>query len=163
MPRRPRPTPPGAYDSLIDAEREALLQAGRTPTRADLARALADAAALSPREARRAVANFIARRDGIIPATTAADRTRAGWVDDLLDAERLLAARDDRPVTRRTLIRAVHQATAIAPRDARLAVADYLHRRGGQTPRRGGFWRVVLGLIGLIIAAVAFWWLAAGH
>lgn len=154
------PASPGAYDSLIDAERDALIQAGRAPDRADLIRALVDAAGLPAREARRAVDRYVARRNGVIPAEPAHGPPRAGWIDDLLDAERARAARDDQSVTPRTLLRAVRQASpALSPSEARRAVADYLHRRGGHALRPGR-WRVYfLTLLGTaaLIAAVLAW------
>ena len=72
--RKDAPTRPSAYDSLIDAERDALIQAGRTPTRHDLTQALIEAAGLSPREARRAVDDYLYRRGGRTP------RTGRGWL-----------------------------------------------------------------------------------
>ena len=161
MPRRKEaPTRPSAYDSLIDAERDAIIQAGRTPTRPDLKRALIEAAGLPPKEARRAVDRFIEDRGGFIPATTPTTDARTGWLDGLLDAERARAARDDQAVTPKMMIRAVRQASDVSPREARAAVADYLYRRGGQTPRRGWGWLIMLGLIGLL-AAVAGAWVAS--
>jgi len=160
MPRRKRApaTRPSAYDSLIDAERAALIQAGRKANRGELIKALADAADLSPKEARRAVAGYIDRRGGSIPSGSSLDDARTGWIDDLLDAERLSAARDDRPVTPRTLLRAVRLASAsLTPREAQAAVADYLHRRGGRTPSAGRWRLVVLGTLGLIVAALTAW------
>lgn len=149
---------PGAYDSLIDAERDAIVRAGREPDRAALVRALVDAAGLPQREARTAVDRFIARRNGIIPTANPDDDARGGWVDDLLDAERARAARDDQSVTPRTLLRAVRQASpTLSAREARAAVADYLHRRGGRA-LRAGRWRVfflaALGLAALTAVAV---------
>ena len=148
---------PSTYDSLIDAERDALLQAGRKAGRNDLGRALIDASDLSPRDARRAVASFIDRRGGSIPPTSSTEAARTGWIDGLLDAERQSAARDDRPVTRKSLIRAVLQASEVSPRDARLAVADYLYRRGGQTPRSSRWWFALLVVAGLGIGALVVW------
>ncbi len=160
MPRRKRApaTRPSAYDSLIDAERAALIQAGRKANRGELIKALADAADLSPKEARRAVAGYIDRRGGSIPSGTATEDARTGWIDDLLDAERLSAARDDRPITSRTLLRAVRLASAsLTPREAQAAVADYLHRRGGRLPSTG-WWRfVAIGAIGLTVGLLAVW------
>ena len=150
---------PSAYDSLIDAERDALIQAGRKPNRADLIRALIEASDLSPRAARRAVDSFIDRRGGFIPSRTGADDARTGWIDDLLDAERARAARDDRPVTRQTMIRAVRQASSsLAAREAQAAVDDYLYRRGGRTPRARRWWLATVGVVAVLIAlAMAAW------
>jgi len=148
---------PSVYDSLIDAERDALIQAGRKANRGELVKALAGIADLSAREARRAVAGYIDRRGGSIPSGSSLDDARTGWIDDLLDAERARAARDDQPVTPQSLLRAVQQASAVPPREAHAAVADYLHRRGGRTPT-GSRWRlVVLGTLGLIVAALTAW------
>ena len=156
------PASPGAYDSLIDAERDALLQAGRTPDRATLVRALVDAAGLSPRDARRAVARFIARRNGVIPAEPTLAPPRSGWIDDLLDAERARAARADQSVTPRTLLRAVRQASpTLSASEARAAVADYLHRRGGHALRTGRWRRFALALLGLIALGLIAWRLLA--
>ena len=149
---------PSAYDSLIDAERDAAIQAGRQPTRNDLIRALLDASDLAPRAARRAVDSFIAARGGSIPSNSSLDDTRTGWIDGLLDAERANARRDDRLVTRRTMLRAVRQASpSTSSRDARAAVADYLYRRGGQNPGRGWPRLFVLGTIGLTLGILAAW------
>ena len=158
MARRPdtSPTRPSVYHSLIDAERAALILAGRQPTRHDLTQALIEATGLPPREARRAVAHFIDDRGGFVPTTTPATDARTGWIDDLLDAERVRATRDDQPITPKLLLRAVRQAADLSPRAARLAVADYLHRRGGRTPRRSWGWLIVIGLgVALVVSA---WW-----
>ena len=156
--RQEAPAPrPSVYHSLIDAERAALIQAGRQPTRHDLTQALIEATGLSPREARRAVAHFIDDRGGFVPSTTPATDARTGWIDDLLDAERVRANRDDQPVTPKLLIRAVRQAADLSPRAARAAVADYLHRRGGRTPRRGWGWLVALALLVAALAATLAW------
>ena len=145
---------PGAYDSLIDAERDALVQAGRVPTRGDLVRALRGASGLPPREARRAVATFIARRGGMIPTGSAAVDDRAGWVDGLLDAERADARRADRAVTRRSMLRTIRQASpGLSARESRAALADYLHRRGGQVPRSG--WGRGLAWVAAVLALAA--------
>ncbi len=152
---------PGAYDSLIDAERDALIQGGRKATQADLIKALLEASDLSPKEARRAVAGFIERQGGFIPSGSSLDEPRAGWIDDLLDAERANAARDDRPVTRQTLIKAVRQASGLTAKQARAAVEDYLHRRGGRTPTNGRRWLVAIGAIGLIVAVAFVAWVVA--
>lgn len=145
---------PGAYDSLIDAERDAFVQAGRVPTRGDLVRALRGASGLPAREARRAVATFIARRGGKIPTGSAAVDDRAGWVDGLLDAERADARRADRAVTRRSMLRTIRQASpGLSAREARAALADYLHRRGGQVPRRGRWLGLALAFLGLAALA----------
>ena len=150
---------PSAYDSLIDAERDALLQAGRKPTRGELIRALMGAAELSPRDARRAVDGFIDRRGGFIPSE-ASTGVPAGWVDDLLDAERARAARDDQSVTPRTLLRAVRLASpSLTPREARAAVADYLYRRGGRTLRPGRWRLFFLAILGLAALGVVANWL----
>ncbi len=149
---------PDAYDSLIDAERDALIQAGRKVTRPDLINALVDASDLAPREARRAVIGFIDRQGGFIPSGSSLDEPRTGWIDDLLDAERADAARDDRPVTRQTLIKAVRQASGLTAKQARTAVEDYLHRRGGRTPTNS-WWRIfAIGAVGLLITAAVFAW-----
>ncbi len=155
--RKEAPTRPSAYDSLIDAERDALIQAGRTPTRPDLTRALIEATGLPPKEARRAVDRFIEDRGGFIPATTPTTDARTGWLDGLLDAERARAARDDQTVTPKMMIRAVRQASDVSPREARRAVADYLYRRGGRTPRRGRGWLVTVGVVGLLAAVAGAW------
>ena len=150
---------PGSYDSLIDAERDVLIQAGRTPNRAALVRALRSAAPdLAPRAASRAVDLFIRRRGGSIPLSSASDDARTGWIDDLLDAERGRAARDDRPVTIRALRRAVRQATPhLTPRARRDALDDYLHRRAGRTPpRRRRLGLALIAAAGLLLIAWLF-------
>ena len=161
MARRPEAvTRPSAYDSLIDAERAALIQAGQTPTRHNLTAALIEATGLSSREARRAVARFIEDRGGFVPTTTPTTDAQVGWIDGLLDAERANARRDDRLVSRRTMIRAVRQASpTLTARQAHAAVADYLYRRGGRTPRARGRWVVALVLLGLVAILAVTWML----
>ena len=165
MPRRKEAQArPSAYDSLIDAERDALLQAGGKASRANLIRALTAATAdLSARDARRAVDGYIDRRGGFIPSSTTIDDTRTGWIDGLLDAERARAARDDQTVTPRTLLRAVRQASPALPtREARAAVADYLYRRGGRSLRRGKWRLLVIALVGLVVVPLVIWYLVTG-
>ena len=159
MARRPEAvTRPSAYDSLIDAERAALIQAGRTPTRHDLTAALIEATGLSSREARRAVARFIEDRGGFVPTTTPTTDAQSGWIDGLLDAERANARRDDRLVSRRAMIRTVRQASPnLTARQAHAAVADYLYRRGGRTPRASRAWLVALGLVALLAIVAGVW------
>ena len=163
MARRKRTTEtrPSAYDSLIDAERDALLQAGRKASRGDLIRALLEATDLSAAAARRVVAGYVDRRGGLIPSRPSTDDTRSGWLDDLLDAERVRAARDDQSVTPRTLVRAVRQASPdLTARAARAAVADYLYRRGGR-PLRPGKWRLA-ALILIVVIGLLMTWMLSG-
>ncbi len=123
----------GAYDHLIDAERAALAQGGEAPDKAALVRALIEASPMPPKDARRAVEGYLARRGGHAPAGESggtADRD-GGWIDDLLDAERASARRDDRPINRVLLVQAVREASSLDARQAKLAVEDYLARKGG--------------------------------
>jgi len=146
--------PGGAYDHLIDAEREALSRSGRPVARMALVKALREASGLGPREARDAVGAYLGRRDGRIPSGP--DRP-AGWIDDLLDAERAAALREDRPLTRILLIKALRGASGLGSRDARRTVEDYLRRKGGEGLGSGrGDWRVALVILVLIAAAMAF-------
>ncbi len=149
--------PPGSYDPLIDAERVALTRAGRQADKIALVRALREASPMSLRDAKRAVEGYIARRGGRVPAGPDVDRP-VGWIDDLLDAERASARRDDRPITRIMLIRAVREASTLDLRGAKAAVADYLRRKGGEGLESGERkWWIALG----VFSAVLFVALAA--
>ncbi len=149
--------PPGSYDHLLDAEREVLARTGRGADKIALIRALREASPISLRDAKRAVEGYIARRGGRLPAGSDVDRP-GGWIDDLLDAERASARRDDRPINRIMLIKAVREASTLDHRQAKAAVVDYLARKGGEGLESGERkWWIALG----VFSAVLFVALAA--
>jgi ribosomal protein L7/L12 len=149
---------PGLFDHLIDAEREALARAGGKVGKIALIKALRGATGLGLREAKESVESYLARRGGQVPTGPEADRM-GGWIDDLLDAERASAAKEDRPITKILLIKALRDASGLGLAQAKRAVEDYLKRRGGEDLPTGSkaapfFW---LALLLLAIAAGAFW------
>lgn len=148
---------PGShYDDLIDAERELLSRSGLFVGKIALIKGLREATGLGLKDARDAVEGYIARREGRIP--TGPEPLRGpGWIDDLLDAERAAAIRDERPLTRILLIKALRDASRLGLKDARLAVEDYLRRKGGEGLQSGGRgWLAVLGTVLAIAAVVAY-------
>ncbi len=147
--------PSGAYDHLIDAERDALSRAGKRVDKVPLIKALREATGLGLREAKHVVEGYLARRAG---GPAGAVPAPAGWIDDLLDAERKAAARDDRPITKALLIKAVREASRLGLREAKAAVDDYLRRKGGEGLRsgRGGWLVASLLLLAALAAGVAF-------
>ena len=122
---------PGLYDHLIDAEREALARSGGKVGKIALIKALRGATGLGLRDAKRSVEGYLARRGGQVPAGLEADRP-PGWIDDLLDAERAAASKEDRPINKIVLIKALREASGLGLRPAKVAVEDYLRRRGGE-------------------------------
>ena len=66
----------------------------------------------------------------MVPIGPDADRLD-GWIDDLLDAERSAASKEERPINKIVLIKALREASGLglglAP--AKRAVEDYLKRR----------------------------------
>jgi hypothetical protein len=149
---------PGVFDHLIDAEREALGRSGRKVGKIALIRALRGATGLGLRDAKESVERYLARRGGQIPSTPPDDRP-AGWIDDLLDAERASAAKEDRPITKILLIKALRDASGLGLAQAKNAVEDYLRRRGGESlpTGSGGAWLVWLILLALAVAAGFAW------
>ena len=119
---------PGLYDHLIDAEREALARSGRRVDKISLIKALRAATDLGLGDAKRAVEGYYARRE---------DGSEPGWIDDLLDAERASASKEDRPLTKLFLIKVLREASGLRAKDARLAVEDYLKRKGGEGLPKG--------------------------
>lgn len=147
---------PGLFDHLIDAEREALAREGRKVDKIALIKALRDATGLGLRDAKQAVESYLARRGGQVPTGPEADRL-AGWIDDLLDAERAAASKEDRPINKILLIKALRDASGLGLKQAKIAVEDYLRRRGGEGLPSGSkaapmAW---LAILLLAIAAVA--------
>ena len=145
----------GSYDPLIDAEREALARAGGRVNRIALIKALREATGLSSRDAKRAVVGYLARRGGKIASGVGADRP-AGWIDDLLDAERAAATRANRPVTKILLIKALREASGLGLRPAKEAVEAYLRRRGGEGLPSGSGATSIGWLAALLLAVAAF-------
>jgi hypothetical protein len=138
----------GLFDHLIDAEREALARSGRKVGKIDLIKALRAATGLGLREARRAVEGYLGRRGGSIPSGAAAGQP-LGWIDNLLDAERAAASKEDRPVNKILLIKALQGASGLGLREARLSVEDYLRRRGGEgLPSGSNGW--LLGFVAIV-------------
>ena len=147
---------PGLYDHLIDAEREALARAGRRVDKIALVKALRGATGLGLRDAKRSVEWYLARRGGQVPNRPDADRP-GGWIDDLLDAERAAATKEDRPVNKILLIKALRDASGLGLAQAKRAVEDYLRRRGGEgLPSGSNGWMVALAVIAMIVATVFF-------
>ena len=146
----------GSYDDLIDAERELLTRSGLFAGKIALIKGLREATGLGLKEAKEAVESYIARREGRLLPSSDPDRP-AGWIDDLLDAERAAAARDDRPLTKVLLIKALRDASGLGLKDAKLAVEDYLRRKGGEGLQSGGGgWLALLWAVLLIAIAAAF-------
>ncbi len=142
---------PGLFDHLIDAEREALVRAEQKVGKIALIKALRQATGLSLSEANQAVTVYLAHRGGRI--STRIDHARpANWIDDLLDAERASASREDRPITKILLIKALRDASGLGLRDAKQAVEEYLGRRGGNDLPTGS---ARISLVGLTILAGA--------
>ncbi len=158
-PGRPadRTFPLDAFDHLIDAERATLTQAGQTVNKITLIKALKDATGLGLKEAKEAVEGYMARRGGLDPPEGLANRP-VGWIDDLLDAERAAASKDDRRVTRTLLIKALREASGLRLAPARDAVEDYLRRKGGEGLPTGATtsW-LSLGLLVLAVALFLAW------
>jgi hypothetical protein len=154
---RPR-IEPGPYDDLIDAEREALARDGREVGKVALIKALRGATGLGLRDAKRSVEGYLARRGGRVPTALEADRP-SGWIDDLLHAERAAASKEDRPVTKISLIKALREASGLGLRPAKLAVEDYLRRRGGEGLPSGSKATPVawLAILLLVTAAILAW------
>jgi len=149
---RGRPAPPGSYDHLIDAEREALSRSGQSVGKIGLIRALREATGLGLKDAKDAVDEYLARR-----ASGGPDLGRsANWIDDLLDAERAAALREDRPLTKILLIKALRGASGLGLRQASHAVEDYLGRREGKGLQSGrGGWPVAVALVIAVGAVLA--------
>src|SRR5580693_3760431 len=120
----------GLYDHLIDAEREALGRSGGKVKKIALIKALREATGLGLRDAKLAVEGYLTRRGGSLSSAPDADRP-IGWIDDLLDAERATASKEDRPINKILLIKALREASGLGLRPAKDAVEDYLNRRGG--------------------------------
>jgi hypothetical protein len=148
----------GSYDPLIDAEREALSRTGGRVHRVALIKAFREATGLNLRDAKRAVNGYLARRGGRITSDPVAVRP-AGWIDDLLDAERAAAARDDRTVTKLLLVKALREASGLGQAQARLAVDHYLKRRGGEGLPSGSraAWFAWLAVLLLAVGAFLIW------
>jgi len=148
---------PEAFDHLIDAERDALSRSGESVGKIALIKALREATGIGLREAKDAVDDYLVRRSG-----GPLEERGAGWIDGLLDAERAGANREDRPITRITLIKSVREASGLGLKEAADAVDDYLRRRGGKglqaDPNIGCSLVGFLILVATIAAGVAFAW-----
>ncbi len=150
---------PGLFDHLIDAEREALARDGQKVGKIALIKALRGATGLGLRDAKHAVDAYLARRGGQVPTGPEAGRL-AGWIDDLLDAERAAASKEDRPINKIALIKALREASGLGLRQAKVAVEDYLRRRGGEGLPSGSkasslAWLAILLLAVAAVAAYA--------
>jgi ribosomal protein L7/L12 len=144
---------PGLFDHLIDAERESLALAGRKVYKIALIKALRGATGLGLRDAKQAVDWYLARRGGEIPTGPDADRL-AGWIDDLLDAERAAASKEERPVNKIVLIKALREASGLGLRPAKIAVEDYLKRRGGENLPSGSNWVAAVVILFILLTAI---------
>lgn len=154
---------PGLYDHLIDAEREALGRSGRRVNKIALIKALREASGLGLREAKDSVEGYLARRGGFHPSGAGADRP-SGWIDDLLDAERASAAKEDRPVTKILLIKTLREASGLGLKPAKDAVEDYLRRRGGEDLPTGSHrWMFAILLVALAFIGAFYVLLWRGH
>jgi Ribosomal protein L7/L12 C-terminal domain len=154
--RSARKALPGSYDDLIDAERELLSRSGLFVGKIALIKGLREATGLGLKDAKDAVEGYIARREGRIPPYAGPDRP-AGWIDDLLDAERASAIREERPLTKILLIKALRDASGLGLREAKHAVEDYLRRKGGEGLQSGGGgWLVALVIVVVIAGGVAY-------
>ena len=134
---------------------------GRPVGKIALIKALRGATGLGPpRGQKRSVEGVPrpARRPG--PDRSGVSTAPAGWIDDLLDAERALAARDDRPIDKIFLIKAVRKAAGLGLRESKEAVEDYLRRRGGEDLPMGGpsgrmVWTCLI-VIALVVGVVVY-------
>ena len=140
----------GSYDHLLDAEREVLSRGADRVSKIALIKALRDATGLSLRDAKRAVENYLARRGGRVDA-----ESTHGWIDDLLDAERAAAVKEERPVNRILLIRALRGAAPLGLKEAKDEVDAYLRRKGGEDLPLGSVAGPVAFLVLLALAALA--------
>jgi ribosomal protein L7/L12 len=148
-----RKVEPGLFDHLIDAERESLALAGRKVDKIALIKALRGATGLNLSEAKQAVEWYLSRRGGEISTGPDADRL-AGWIDDLLDAERASASKEERPINKILLIKALREASCLGLRPAKIAVEDYLKRRGGEGLPSGSNWMTGAVILFLVMAAI---------
>ena len=148
----------GFYDPLIDAERESLARSGRKVNTIALIKAFRNATGEGLKESKDAVESYLARRAGQIPSSPEVDRSD-GWIDDLLDAERASASREDRAITKIGLIKALREASKMGLADSKRAVELYLKRRGGEALPTGSAGRsaamfvVLLLVVGLGVVA----------
>ena len=147
---------PGSYDHLLDAEREAMIQAGRPVNKIALIKALRGATGLRLRDAKRSVEGYLARRGGLASGGSDPDGS-SGWIDDLLDAERAAVSKEDRPVTKILLIKALRGASGLGLGAAKNAVEDYLRRKGGEgLPSGSNGWMIAVVLIVLFIIGAIY-------
>jgi hypothetical protein len=145
---------PGLFDHLIDAEREVLARSGRKVGKIALIRALRDATGIGLRDAKEAVELYLGRRGGAMPSASIPDRLPS-WIDDLLDAERASASKEDRPITKILLIKALRDASGLGLAQAKREVEAYLERRGGTNLPMGSGGRSFFWLAVVLLATVA--------
>ena len=84
-------------------------------------------------------------------------RIDPGFYDHLIDAERAAASKEDRPVNKILLIKALREASGLGLRPAKDAVEDYLRRRGGEglpSGSNGVLSAIALILVVLVVAAI---------
>jgi ribosomal protein L7/L12 len=146
---------PSLYDHLIDAEREALARAGKKVNKIELIKALRGATGLGLRDAKECVESYLARRGGEVPTGPEADRL-GGWIDDLLDAERASASKEDRPINKILLIKTLREASGLGLAQAKTAVEDYLRRRGGENLPSGSKTKTLAWFAILCLGTSAF-------
>ena len=144
----------GRYDQLVDAERETLKLAGRKVNKIELIKAFREATGFDLRDAKDAVEGYLARRGGLDLKGPTPDRS-PDWIDDLIDAERAAASREDRPIDKITLIKALRGATGMGLKASKDAVEDYLRRKGGEGLSGGGSIAGTLAWLALLAFAVA--------
>jgi ribosomal protein L7/L12 len=151
----------GTFDDLIDAEREAMTRSGQRVHKIALIKALREATPLDLRSAKEAVEGYLARRGGLDGRSVPRAAQSPTWIDDLLDAERATSSRMGRPITKISLIKALREASGLGLRDAKLAVEDYLYRKGGtDLPTGASGWVSLMTLTLVIVAAAAVaWWI----
>jgi hypothetical protein len=144
------------YDHLIDAEREALARSGKKVDKIQLIKALRGATGLGLAQAKQSVDGYLARRGGIDRSGSGHDRP-TGWIDDLLDAERAAASKDDRSINKIVLIKALREASGLRLKPAKDAVEDYLRRKGGEDlPTGSNGWKGIPIVITLAILIIFY-------
>ena len=75
---------------------------------------------------------------------------------DLLDAERASASKEDRPINKILLIKALREASGLGLAQAKTAVEDYLRRRGGENLPSGSTAKTLAWFAILCLGTSAF-------